>query len=103
MDILLNYPWPGNIRELRNVVERMVVLAEGQVMGVDILPEAVKQYNRQFSGGAPANLPAMREQNERGIILNALREAEGNRSQAARLLGIPRSTLYYKMKVLKIK
>ncbi|NLC77560.1 MAG: sigma 54-interacting transcriptional regulator [Clostridia bacterium] len=103
MDMLLRYPWPGNVRELRNVVERMVVLAEGQVLGVDTLPEAVKQYHHQFAGPSPTNLAEMREENERQIILNALREAEGNRSLAARLLGIPRSTLYYKMKVLKIK
>lgn len=103
MDVLINYAWPGNIRELRNVVERMVVLADEEVIGVSLLPEAIRQSQHRTGNRETSSLAAMTEEKERQIILTALQEAKGNRSQAARQLGIPRSTLYYKMKTLNIR
>jgi transcriptional regulator with AAA-type ATPase domain len=86
------YPWPGNLRELRNVVERAVVLAEGEAIGVEHLPDRF---------GAPAALAPMREavdELERKSLEQALKETGGNRTHAARRLGISRRALLYKLK-----
>lgn len=96
MAVLLAYPWPGNVREMKNVIERMVILAEGDVITEDCVPAALKQKNKeQFP--CQSGLVSVTEQTERELILRTLEQTNGNRSQAARMLGIPRSTLYYKM------
>ncbi|ATW25028.1 sigma-54 interaction domain-containing protein [Candidatus Formimonas warabiya] len=105
MTTLLNYPWPGNIRELRNVVERMVILAEDKMILQDHLPSSMKL--KRFTAGEIAStestLTDITDRTEKEIILQALEEAGGDKSKAAKRLGIPRSTLYYKMKKLDIK
>ncbi|MCR4393457.1 MAG: sigma-54 dependent transcriptional regulator [Dehalococcoidales bacterium] len=91
-DFLLKYEWPGNIRELENAVERAVILARGNLIEVeDLSPQS--SYAAQK---APVG-KTMREV-EKNHILNILIEAGGNCSEAARLLGISRMTLYNKIK-----
>ena len=102
MLILLNYPWPGNIRELRNVVERLMILAEGEVLSINNLPEPLLCWKNGAGDLSISNLNELTDRTERQMIMQTLEEANGNKSQAARLLGIPRSTLYYKMKALKL-
>lgn len=105
MTVLLNYPWPGNIRELRNVVERMVILAEDNMILLDHLPPSIKKRKtiREEAADQDATLTDITDRTEREIIIQALEESGGDKSKAARRLGIPRSTLYYKMKKLDIK
>ena len=94
---LLRYPWPGNVRELRNVIERAVILADGSELTVTELPERLAVLAPATSREASP----MRERLddvERRALADALREAKGNRTHAARRLGISRRALLYKLK-----
>jgi len=101
LSYLMNYAWPGNVRELRNVIERLVVLSEGNVIGSDHLPGQIKYSSVDYEG-QPGVLPegglnGVAGKAERTMIIQALDTCLGDRTRAAKLLGIPRSTLYYKM------
>jgi DNA-binding NtrC family response regulator len=91
-DYLMRYEWPGNIRELENAIERAVILARGHSIDVNDL----SQQSLYVPHKAPMG-KAMRDI-EKNHILNILIEAGGNCSEAARLLGISRMTLYNKIK-----
>ena len=104
LEILQSYDWPGNIRELQNVVERSVILTSGDVLRVDDswLPKKSSPLPSQVEVSSP--LGSERDE-ERKIIEAALRESRGRvsgASGAAAKLGIPPSTLEYKIKTLKI-
>ena len=97
---LLNYSWPGNIRELRNVIERAVALTRHEKLVVEDLPEKIRNFqSRQFliDGTDPAELLPM-EDIERRYILHVLDSVANNKSTAARILGLDRKTLYRKLK-----
>ncbi|MQL51694.1 PAS domain S-box protein [Desulfofundulus thermobenzoicus] len=97
---LISYSWPGNVRELKNTVERMVVLAEKEVITERDLPKYLQEHALTYDlprESAPSDLSAAAQRTEREIILKALKDAGGNRTVTARILGVPRSTLYYKM------
>lgn len=96
MEIFLNYDWPGNLRELKNVVRRMVLLSPTEVIQKDVLPEDMQKndFSKSTSG---SDLKSMQENHEREMILNTLEKVRYNKSKAARLLNIDRKTLYYKM------
>lgn len=104
-NIMLDYNWPGNLRELKNVVERMVVLLEGEVITKECLPENLNRHTYISLVSAPnqEKLINVAVEAERQVILKTLEQCGGNRSEAARLLGIPRSTLYYKLRQLGIR
>jgi PAS domain S-box-containing protein len=104
LDLLRNYSWPGNIRELQNIIERAIILCESTTFAIDeswlSKPPAAKGLTRQ-SNLFKSILP----QDEKAIIEAALRESEGRvygPSGAAEKLGIPRSTLESKIRNLKI-
>ncbi|MCB0291340.1 MAG: sigma-54-dependent Fis family transcriptional regulator [Calditrichaeota bacterium] len=102
--VLQNYAWPGNIRELQNLVERLVILAENQRITVQDLPGHLYQSDfpaRQITPGSQT-LAEVREAAERAYIEHCLESAGGNVSQAARLLGVERTNLHKKMKALGI-
>jgi len=90
---LLQYHWPGNIRELRNVIERAVILCKGEVTLTD-LPDNVRMLSAVGDGGESGSL---REQ-ERAMILQTLEGCGNNRRLAAEQLGISRRTLQYRLK-----
>ncbi|WP_066639885.1 sigma 54-interacting transcriptional regulator [Desulfolucanica intricata] len=92
---LLAYSWPGNITELKNVIQRMVILTESEVIDEKVLPTTIKQINK--SSTQKVSLATAVQQAERNLIVDTLKQTNGNRSKAAKLLKIPRSTLYYKM------
>ena len=101
MDHLLRYDWPGNVRELMNAVERMVVLSRADYVDESDLPPAIVEQ----VGAAPPQLPAQAlpadlplEEVEKASILQTLESAGGNKSEAARRLGITRRTLHKKLK-----
>ncbi|CCO07160.1 Sigma54 specific transcriptional regulator, Fis family [Desulforamulus hydrothermalis Lam5 = DSM 18033] len=102
MATFLAYAWPGNIRQLKNVIERMVILTEGDTIPESAIPETLKTGSRQDQSTATVGLASVTEQTERELIIRTLKQVNGNRSEAARMLGIPRSTLYYKMHQLGI-
>ncbi len=97
------YHWPGNVRQLQNVVERAVILAKGQYITLAELPEEITAEAPRTvvpPPGAKANLKQALEDPERQIIREALEAHNWNRTQTAKALGINRTTLYKKMKRL---
>ena len=94
-----SWHWPGNVRELENVIERLVVLAPGPEITLNDLPEHLRGGRRPV-GTLDLDIPPQGislEAVERHLILQALRRADWNQSQAARLLDISRKTLIYRM------
>lgn len=97
---LLSYGWPGNVRELRNVMERAVALTAYDTVTVEDLPDKIRQHRggTVFIGGEdPTELVPM-EEIERRYIEHVLRAVDDNRTQAARILGLDRKTLYRRLK-----
>jgi two-component system response regulator AtoC len=102
---LTEYDWPGNVRELENVVERAVVLSRGQIITSRELPFGDHEAGDREDGGGGEEVSAERSffkksvaQFEKDLIMKALRDATGNRSKAAEMLGIYRRLLYAKIK-----
>ncbi|HXS98688.1 MAG TPA: sigma-54 dependent transcriptional regulator [Candidatus Limnocylindrales bacterium] len=98
MEKLMTYHWPGNVRELENVIERSLVMATGtQLDAQDIHLEDAPR--RREHAGTPGFLPdgMTLDQYEQELIREALRRADGNKSQAARLLGLTRNALRYRL------
>jgi two-component system response regulator HydG len=96
---LLSYSWPGNVRELQNCMERGVALARFSELGIDDLPERVRFHKNTdvvVAGSDPSELLRM-EEVERRYILHVLAAVAGNKTAAARILGIERKTLYRKL------
>jgi transcriptional regulator with PAS, ATPase and Fis domain len=91
-EVFGNYSWPGNIRELENIVERMLNYIDSGLIGIKDVPEEVRRAEKT-SPGAGQSLATI----EQEAIQAALSEADGNKSKAARLLGISRSKLYEKL------
>jgi DNA-binding NtrC family response regulator len=97
---LLDYPWPGNVRELQNCMEHAVAVAHFDQLTVDDLPERVRQYaaaSVPLVGGNPDDLVPLSEI-ERRYIRRVLQTVGGNRTEASRILGVDRKTLYRKLK-----
>ncbi len=96
---LLSYSWPGNVRELQNCMERGVAMARFSELGIDDLPERVRVHKSSHvvvAGNDPTELLRM-EEVERRYILHVLEAVQGNKTAAARILGIERKTLYRKL------
>ena len=94
------YPWPGNVRELENCIERAVIMAGGEQIGLAHLPDAVRAYQGAASG-ARFMLPpegVSIDEVEKSLVVQALEAAGGNKTRAAQLLGISRRSIYSKMK-----
>lgn len=99
MDKLLKYGWPGNVRELENVVERAVVLLVGEYVGERELPAALLSGSEEMGEGVRGGFGGMTlEEIERMAVRSVLEESGGNKSEAARRLGITRKTLLAKLK-----
>jgi len=96
LPILERYPWPGNIRELRNAVERMAILSPDQSITVDAIPMEI----RVPPTARPSDLHQTRDSAERDRIRQALDQTDWNVSSAARLLGIERTSLHKRIRAL---
>lgn len=96
---LLDYDWPGNVRELRNAIERAVALARSDRIGVDDLPERIRDWKRERIEVAPTDVRELvsMDEIERRYITAVLTALEGNKSAAAKVLGFDRKTLYRKL------
>jgi DNA-binding NtrC family response regulator len=95
----VNYNWPGNIRELENVIERIVLLGRSHEVALEDLPEQLRGENppARQSAREPESAPSSFEAVERQMIIQALRRFGWNQSQAARHLDISRKTLLYRI------
>ncbi|KRP04088.1 MAG: hypothetical protein ABR94_11390 [Sphingobacteriales bacterium BACL12 MAG-120802-bin5] len=109
MDVFRKYSWPGNLRELRNIIRRAALLSPGNSIRLEALPEEIIQEPMfpSVSDGQDAALPtdlkSMAERTEKEMILQTLQKANYNKSKAAKMLGIDRKTLYNKMKQLGVE
>lgn len=96
LDALMKYEWPGNIRELENAIERAVVLARDNILTTKDFPSHFLKGSSVEYQSITRSLPEMVEDLEKTLIRQALLQANGNQSQAARLLGITERNLRYK-------
>ncbi len=98
--VMMTYPWPGNVRQLKNVIENMVVLSSDEhELGTELLPPEMKSKAAEAVGGQIINLVGISmEQAEKELIKNTLKMTNGNREQAAKILRIGERTLYRKIK-----
>ena len=112
MEILMNYGWPGNVREIENAIERAVVLCKGDTLAPDLFPipqDGQSPVLRAFHAplGAeptlPAVLPEAVEMLEKRMIASALQKTGGNQRRAAQLLGLTERMIGYKIKTYGIK
>lgn len=101
-DIFRKYDWPGNIRELKNIIKRLVLLSSGETAVKDDLPEDMLLELQNPSGDPGNDLKLWQEQKEKELIEQTLKEVKYNKQKAARLLNINRSTLYAKMEKYNI-
>ena len=105
MDLLMKYNFPGNVRELENIVERAVVLTRGSVITVDDLPMNIKGFKEEKSliPTGEGTLTEQVETLEKKLIFDALQKSEGNQTKAGKLLGLTERNLRYKLKKYNIK
>ncbi|MFP9115614.1 sigma-54-dependent transcriptional regulator [Flavobacterium sp. RHBU_3] len=91
------YSWPGNLREMKNIIKRSVLLERGDIISIDVLPVEMREPQPQETSGF-----GYTKENEEAAIMKALEKANYNKSKAARLLDIDRKTLYNKLKLYNI-
>ena len=98
---LFDYDYPGNVRELKNILERLVGLASTEVISIDSLPEHVAKQQGKMT--ATVSLAEVSAEAEKVHIMKTLKSAKGNKTRTAELLGISRKTLWEKMKLFAIE
>jgi DNA-binding NtrC family response regulator len=103
MQRLVDYDYPGNIRELSNFIERGVALTQGKTLDIEHLPQNLGSLSVRVFKPEMAATPTTLKEQEKEHILQALKVANGNRTQAAKLLGIDRVSLWRKLKKLGIE
>lgn len=96
MNIFQNYKWPGNLRELQNIIKRATLLSSGDFIEKMVLPSEIMQED------TPEDTPFSLSDNEKDAIINALAKTQNNKSEAAKLLQINRKTLYNKLKLYNL-
>ena len=101
------YDWPGNLRELKNVIKRMVLLTQGHTAEISSLPEDMvvsmkTKENKNTDQGTEGDLKSMSEAHERQLIIEVLEKVRYNKSKAAQMLNIDRKTLYNKLEKYNI-
>ena len=99
VDLFMNYDWPGNIRQMKNTVMRATLLAQSEFITADLLP---KEFAESRTSAVRSGLLHDPE-DEKERIMSAIRNAGGNKSLAARLLGVDRKTLYNKLKLYNLE
>jgi len=102
MKIFQSYPWPGNVRELSNILERILFTLDGDQTQVRHLPLFMQDLGRGSSKQDNTGLKRLRDDMEKETLLQTIRNCNFNKNQAARMLGIHRTSLYKKMKKLNI-
>ena len=95
----MRYDWPGNVRELENIIERAVIMSRGEVITPMEFPKNIQELDEELKD-SQINLTPGRslKEVEKAMILRTLEETGGNRTHAARILGITRRTLQLRLK-----
>ncbi len=97
LHVLNNYNFPGNVRELENIIERGVALTKGETLGMEHLPDDISELNIRTFRKSDGAMPSLESQ-EKAYIQWVLKEVGGNKSRAAQILGIDRVSLWRKLK-----
>lgn len=100
-DLFLTYEWPGNLREMKNIIKRSVLLSRGDTVLKEVLPQEMFENNFQDKNESEFLLYSSKD--EEKAILDALEKVKFNKTKAAQLLGIDRKTLYNKIKLYNIE
>nr|WP_158935005.1 sigma-54-dependent Fis family transcriptional regulator [Burkholderia sp. S171] len=104
MAVLRAYSWPGNVREMRNIIENLLLTSREEEVGLDELPAELLAETETVSTAEPVPLRSSSlEETERAAIARAVYGAHGNLAQAARSLGVSRSTLYRKLEIYQLE
>jgi transcriptional regulator with PAS, ATPase and Fis domain len=102
LSCLMSYHYPGNVRELENIIERAFIICKSGIIQTKDLPEFLRANSQSRDAAIPAEHATFRDV-EAAFLVNALRRNNGNRTQTARELGIHKSTLFRRIKSLGIK
>jgi PAS domain S-box-containing protein len=102
LEIFESYDWPGNIRELANILERIIYVTEGDTIQMHHLPFFLQGLREGANRPRPTLLKRLKEDMEKEALLHAIRISNDNKNKAAKLLGIHRTALYKKMRKLNI-
>ena len=102
MQCLIDYSYPGNVRELKNIIERASVLAPDQEIKVDDLPADLLEANGYKEAGESFLISDAVAKTEKQVLLKALAHTKGKKGEAAELLGISRKNLWEKMKLYRM-
>jgi Nif-specific regulatory protein len=97
LDMLLAYHWPGNVRELENCIERAVILAPGDSVESHHLPPSLQMKSKEAAKKERGKLDTLVGAYERSLIIDALKDARGNQSKAAKFLGTTKRIIQYKI------
>ena len=103
VDALSKYNWPGNIRELENIIERSVLLAESTTIEACNLPDTILNFNDNSNITEGRELRSVTDEAQRSHIIRILEETNGNKKLTAKILGVDPATLYRKMEKLDIE
>ena len=107
IDRLVNYHWPGNVRELRTAIEHGVVLCRGEKVGLRDLPPAIRGERGNLAASDPRRVLTQGgltvKEAEKQLIIQALKEARGNRTVAAQRIGMSRRTLHRKLHIYHLE
>jgi transcriptional regulator with PAS, ATPase and Fis domain len=98
LSVFMAYPFPGNVRELRHIIERAVILTDTTTIEMIHLPDRFKKKNQSVPGTNEGPFETLSEL-EKKHILKAVELTRGNRSKAAEILGISRAALWRKLKI----
>jgi two-component system, NtrC family, response regulator AtoC len=102
LELLTTYPWPGNVREFRNAIERAVLLCDGEILTREDFPVLVTPSEVRGGIELPPGGICL-EELERGLVVQALERANGNRTRAAKLLGLNRDQIRYRIDKFHLK
>jgi len=100
LDLLLSYPFPGNVRELKHAMEMAVTFCHGEAIASSCLPAEIRESSHaaKGAGGRGSSLESRLKETERQTIVNVLKKTGGKKLAAAKALGISRETLWRKLK-----
>jgi two-component system response regulator HydG len=96
LDIFYRYTWPGNVRELENVIKRALILCETELITPELLPQEIKD-GCGFEDYIVVRPGATFEEVEKELLLKTLQKVNGNKQEAAQILGISRKSMYNKI------
>jgi len=102
LDAFLSYPWPGNVRELENCIERALLVAPGDTIETAHLPPSLPIRSREGERRDSGDFGVAIRSKERTMIVEALKKTRGNQTQAAKILGITKRIIQYKIQKLGI-